>query len=41
VRNTKRLFLHSSMTPLADVDLDPDRDQVDMFGNECEGMCGV
>ena len=41
VRNTNRLFLHSSMTPLADVDLDPDRDQVDMFGNECEGMCGV
>ena len=38
---TQRLFLHSSMTPLADVDLDPDRDQVDMFGNECEGMCGV
>lgn len=35
------LYLHRSRTPLADVDLDPDRDQVDMFGNECEGMCGV
>ena len=42
VHKTKqKLFLHSSLTPLADVDLDPDRDQVDMFGNECEGMCGV
>ena len=40
-KTTQKLYLHSSMTPLADVDLDPDRDQVDMFGNECEGMCGV
>ncbi len=37
----ENLFLHSSLEPLADVELDPDKDQVDMFGNECEGMCGV
>ena len=34
-------FVHRSMKPLADVDLDPLRDQIDLFGNECEGMCGA
>jgi hypothetical protein len=35
-------FLHGSCKPLADVDLsDPDKDQLDLFNNECEGMCGV
>ncbi len=42
VRGTKqRLFLHSSMTPIDEVDLDPDKNQIDLFGNECEGMCGL
>jgi hypothetical protein len=36
-------FMHRSCKPLAEVDLSTaeDRGQVDMFNNECEGMCGV
>ena len=34
-------YLHRSRVPLDQVDFDPDKDQVDMFGNECEGVCGV
>jgi hypothetical protein len=36
-------FLHRSMIPLGDVDFSTDEDhgQQVMFGNECEGMCGV
>ncbi len=35
-------FLHRSLVPLDEVDLtDPQKDQVDMFQNECEGYCGV
>jgi hypothetical protein len=35
------LYLHRSMKPLTECDFDPDKDQFDMFDNECEGMCGV
>jgi hypothetical protein len=38
---TEKLYLHDSMMPISETDLVPNRDQVDMFGNECEGMCGV
>lgn len=35
-------FLHRDMKPLDQVNLDdPAKDQVNMFNNECEGMCGV
>lgn len=39
------MYLHRSLTPLAealesDATID-DPDQIDMFGNECEGLCGV
>jgi hypothetical protein len=36
-------FLHRSMVPLREVDFSTDEDhgQQVMFGNECEGMCGV
>ena len=36
-------FLHPDRVPLNHVDLstEEDRGQLDMFGNECEGMCGV
>lgn len=36
-------FLHRSLLPLAEVDFstDEDRGQLSLFGNECEGMCGV
>lgn len=37
------LFLHRSMVPLDQVDLrsDEEKGQLNMFNNECEGMCGV
>lgn len=35
------VYLHRYLVPLDEVDLDPMADQVEMFGNECEGMCGV
>jgi len=36
-------FMHRSCVPLGEVDLSTaaDHGQVDMFNNECEGMCGV
>lgn len=36
-------FVHRSLTPLESVDLRTAKDagQLDMFGNECEGVCGV
>jgi hypothetical protein len=34
-------FLHNSCTPLAGIDFSIDRSQADLFGNECEGVCGV
>src|SRR5262245_7030219 len=36
-------FLHSSRIPLDQVDFstDEDRGQLNMFNNECEGLCGV
>lgn len=40
---TGEIYVHRSMKPLSEVDLRNAEDigQVDMFGNECEGMCGV
>lgn len=40
---TKKLFLHRSCKPLEEVDLDnlEDKGQLNLFENECEGMCGV
>lgn len=36
-------WLHRSCIPLEDVDLSTEEDagQLDMFGNECEGLCGT
>lgn len=38
-----QVFLHSSLQPLDMVDLrsEQERGQMDLWGNECEGMCGV
>lgn len=38
---TQRLFVHRDMVPLEEADLDSATNQLDMFGEECEGMCGV
>lgn len=35
-----QLFLHSSLVPLNDADLGH-KNQLNLFGNECEGMCGI
>ncbi len=34
-------YVHRSCKPLIEVDFDPNANQVDMFENECEGMCGL
>lgn len=34
-------YLHASRQPLDQCDFDPHRDQVDLFGSDCQGMCGV
>ncbi len=36
-------YLHASLVPLDQVDLqaNPSHGQLSLFGNECEGMCGV
>jgi hypothetical protein len=34
-------YLHRSGVPLDQVDLTPDGGVLDLFNNECEGMCGV
>src|SRR3990167_6459591 len=36
-------FLHPSCRPISEVDFssEEERGQINMFGNECEGMCGV
>ena len=44
VRGKRHLdFMHRSLKPLSEVDLSVPSDwgQGDLFGNECEGMCGV
>lgn len=42
-RMKAELFLHRSLKPLDQVDFRSDSElgQIDMFNNECEGMCGV
>lgn len=41
--NARGEFLHSSCKPISDVDFstEEERGQLNMFNNECEGMCGV
>lgn len=34
-------YLHHSRTPLQNVVFDKKSNQINLFGNECEGMCGV
>jgi hypothetical protein len=34
-------FMHRSRQPLDEVDLSVDDSQLDLFGNECEGLCGI
>lgn len=34
-------FLHRSCVPLDQIDFDKPTDQPSLFGNECEGVCGV
>jgi hypothetical protein len=34
-------YTHKSCKPLDEVNFNPNENQLDMFNNECEGMCGV
>jgi hypothetical protein len=36
-----KAYLHKECVPLDEAELDPHKNQIDMFNNECEGMCGV
>jgi hypothetical protein len=42
-RTKGEIYLHGSCVPLTEVDLSTPEDcgQLDLFNNECEGMCGV
>lgn len=42
-RFESELFLHRDRVPLAEADIrsDEDKGQINLFNNECEGMCGV
>ena len=40
-RGEDKLFLHNSCKPIDEVDFYEKTPQLDMFNNECEGMCGV
>lgn len=40
-RFKKKAYLHRSCKPLDEVDLNEDQGELDLFGNECEGYCGV
>jgi 3'-phosphoadenosine 5'-phosphosulfate sulfotransferase (PAPS reductase)/FAD synthetase len=35
------LYTHRSLQPLDKVEFDPNKDQLDMFDEECEGICGI
>jgi|TARA_R100000479_G_scaffold129186_1_gene67575 hypothetical protein len=35
------IFLHRSCKPIDEVEFDEKTDQLDLFNNECEGMCGI
>ena len=35
------MYLHKSLHPLGEIEDFPDQRQYDLFGDECEGMCGV
>lgn len=37
----KKPYLHRSCVPLDEVDLGEDQGELDLFGNECEGYCGI
>lgn len=43
VKMRDQVFVHRSGTPLREVDLSTaeDHGQIDMFNNECEGLCGI
>ena len=36
-----KVYLHRSCVPLDEVEFNVDENQLNLFGNECEGMCGV
>ena len=42
IRGMRKLqYVSNQLVPLRDITADPATDQLDLFGNECEGMCGL
>ena len=42
LRDFNELYLHNDRVPLDEADLEPNKDQQDLFDDICdEGMCGV
>lgn len=41
VRFDNEAYLHREMKPIDEIQFGGDPDQLDMFGNECEGFCGI
>jgi len=35
------LYTHRELKPLDQIEFDPNKDQLDMFDEECEGICGI
>ena len=41
-KNTDEVFLHKDCLPIDQVNFENKKDnQIDLFNNECEGMCGI
>jgi len=42
-KDSNKQYMHTSLKPLSEVDFRnlEDKGQINMFENECEGMCGV
>lgn len=42
MKRRSELYVHRSLVPLREAGFtDPTVDQIDMFNNDCEGVCGV
>jgi len=41
VTTADNIYLHDSLFSLDEIDFNETQGQLNLFGNECEGMCGV
>ena len=40
-KKEEQVFLHKSCQPIDEIEFDPNKNQLNLFDNECEGLCGV